>query len=280
MNFHYFLELYSTMGFFNFIETFFFLSLGITFVLILLLVYHFKQRVTTLEQKCDTMFDILNTVVKELNAVRNAQVVLQQFPFSQLRPGLSPYATFNNDPSKIPVSDDDETSEDSSDVGDHSSDDESDDNSAEEESEVDEGEESDDDDDKMPPLVETVSSVDSVKIINVEIGDTIELDEHILDHVSDMEIENSTEETLEPPQDLQPEDPIRVEKIDATETAEEPVATLENTEPNTSKEIPKDMYRRMPLQNLKALVISKGLSSDPSRLKKIDLVRMLEESEE
>ena len=266
------------MGFFNFIETFFFLSLGITFVLILLLVYHFKQRVTTLEQKCDTMFDILNTMVKELNSVRHAQVMLQQFPFSQLRPGLSPYATFNNDPSKIPVSDDDETSEDSSDIGDHNSDDESDDSSAEEESEVDEGDESDDD--KMTPLVETVSSVDSVKIINVEIGDTIELDEHILDHVSDIEIENFTEETLEPPQDLQQEDPIRVEKIDATETAEEPVATLENTEPNTSTEIPKDMYRRMPLQNLKALVISKGLSSDPSRLKKIDLVRMLEESDE
>lgn len=278
MKFHYFLELYFTMGFFNFIETFFFLSLGITFVLILLLVYHFKQRVTTLEQKCDTMFDILNTVVKELNAVRNAQVMLQQFPFSQLRPGLSPHAVFNGDPSKIAVSDDDETSEDSSDVGDHSSD-ESHDNGTDEESEVDEGEESDDDD-KMPPLVETVSSVDSVKIINVEIGDTIELDENILDPMSDMELENSTEETLEPPQDLQPEDPIRVEKIDATETLEEPVATLENTEPNTSMEIPKDMYRRMPLQNLKALVISKGLSSDPGRLKKIELVRMLEEAEE
>lgn len=259
------------MGFFNFIETFFFLSLGITFVLILLLVYHFKQRVTTLEQKCDTMFDILNTMVKELNAVRNAQVMLQQFPFSQLRPGLSPHL----DPSKIPVSDDDETSEDSSDIGDNSSDDESDDNSVSN----DEGE-GDESDDEMPPLVETASSADSVKIINVEIGDTIELDEHILDPVSDTELENSAEEKLEPPQELQSEDPIRVEKMNATETVEEPVATLENTEPNTSMEIPKDMYRRMPLQNLKALVISKGLSSDPGRLKKIDLVRMLEEAEE
>jgi len=266
------------MGFFNFIETFFFLSLGITFVLILLLVYHFKQRVTTLEQKCDTMFDILNTMVKELNAVRNAQVMLQQFPFSQLRPGLSPHL----DPSKIPVSDDDETSEDSSDIGDHSSDDESHDNSVEgsEDEDEDESDGDESDDDKMPPLVETASSADSVKIINVEIGDTIELDEHILDPISDTELENSAEETIDPPEDLQMEDPIRVEKMNATEPVEEPVATLEDTTPNTSKEIPKDMYRRMPLQNLKALVISKGLSSDPSRLKKIDLVRMLEEAEE
>jgi len=213
-------------------------------------------------------------MVKELNAVRNAQVMLQQFPFSQLRPGLSPHAVFNSDPSKIPVSDD-ETSEDSSDIGDHSSDDESEDNSV---SDVDEDES--DDDDEMPPLVETASSADSVKIINVEIGDTIELDEHILDPISDTELENSAEETIDPPEDLRMEDPIRVEKMNVTEPVEEAVATLEDTAPNTSKEIPRDMYRRMPLQNLKALVISKGLSSDPSRFKKIDLVRMLEEAEE
>jgi hypothetical protein len=64
------------MGFFNFIETFFFLSLGITFVLILLLVYHFKQRLTALENKSDTVFDILNNIVKELTETRQTQVKL------------------------------------------------------------------------------------------------------------------------------------------------------------------------------------------------------------
>jgi len=256
------------MGFFNFIETFFFLSLGITFVLILLLVYHFKQRVTTLEQKCDTMFDILNTVVKELNVVRNTQLMLQQFSFTPFQPGLSPHV----DLSKIPVSENDESSEDSSDLGEESSDDQEYDNSMEEESENEESVE-----EEMPPLVE---SEDSIKIINVDIGDGVELDECILDAVSDTEIENSVEEILEPPRDLPVENGIRVEKIQTPESNEEVVSTLENTETNASKEIPKDLYRRMPLQNLKALVISKGLSSDPSRLKKIDLVRMLEEAEE
>ena len=63
------------MGFFNFIETFFFISLGITFVLILLLVYHFKQRICTLEQKGNTMFEIVNGVVKELTNIK--RMVLQ-----------------------------------------------------------------------------------------------------------------------------------------------------------------------------------------------------------
>ena len=62
------------MGFFNFIETFFFLSLGITFVLILLLVYHFKQRLTTLENKCDTVFEIISNLVKEVSNIKQVQI--------------------------------------------------------------------------------------------------------------------------------------------------------------------------------------------------------------
>ena len=60
------------MGAFNFIESFFLLSLGITFVLIVLLVYHFKQRLSSMEQKCDTMFDIVQNLVKELKVVKSA----------------------------------------------------------------------------------------------------------------------------------------------------------------------------------------------------------------
>ena len=58
------------MSSFNFIESSFLLSLGITFVLIVLLVYHFKQRLGAMEQKCDTMFDIVQNLVKEMNTVK------------------------------------------------------------------------------------------------------------------------------------------------------------------------------------------------------------------
>ena len=53
------------MGIFNYIDTFFFISLGITFILILLLVFHFKQRVADLEEKNATMFEIINNIVKK-----------------------------------------------------------------------------------------------------------------------------------------------------------------------------------------------------------------------
>jgi len=56
---------------FNFMETFFFLSLGITFVLLLLLVYHFKQRITKTEEKVDTLFDIIQSLAKETSDLRS-----------------------------------------------------------------------------------------------------------------------------------------------------------------------------------------------------------------
>jgi len=51
---------------FKFIETFFFLSLAITFALIVTLVYHFKKRMENMETKCDTMFDIVQNLAKEV----------------------------------------------------------------------------------------------------------------------------------------------------------------------------------------------------------------------
>jgi hypothetical protein len=58
------------MGFFSFIETFFFISLAITFVLIMLLVYHFKQRLSVVETKTDTMFEIMNNLLKEMKVIK------------------------------------------------------------------------------------------------------------------------------------------------------------------------------------------------------------------
>ena len=57
----------------NVMDSVFYLGLVITFLLILLVVYHFKNRVTTMEQRCDTMFEIMNNIVQELNILRRQQ---------------------------------------------------------------------------------------------------------------------------------------------------------------------------------------------------------------
>jgi stringent starvation protein B len=61
------------MGFFNYIESLFLLSLGITFVLILFLMYHFRQRIIQVEHKSEAMFSLVNNIVTELGNIRRQQ---------------------------------------------------------------------------------------------------------------------------------------------------------------------------------------------------------------
>jgi len=76
------------MGVFNFMETSFIISLGITFVLILLLIYHFKQRLTLTESKQETMFEIINNLAQELNNIKGHVSMISRpstpYPFNNL----------------------------------------------------------------------------------------------------------------------------------------------------------------------------------------------------
>ena len=71
------------MSAFGMIESFFFLSLGIVFILIVLLVYHFKQRIATVEQKSDTMFDIVQNLAQELTSIKSRLVAPTQVGVAQ-----------------------------------------------------------------------------------------------------------------------------------------------------------------------------------------------------
>ena len=88
-------------------ETSFFFTLGISFLLILLLVYHFKQRLVLTEQKQDTMFEIINNLVQEVTQVKRTIAMMH-------RPS-TPYPT-NERRQELPVtplnSHDEEDSED------------------------------------------------------------------------------------------------------------------------------------------------------------------------
>jgi hypothetical protein len=126
------------MGVFNFMESFFFISLGITFLLIIMLVYHFKQRIMALEHKHDTMFEIVNNVVKQL---RNMQTTIQHLgdpqPFIISHPTYTPAqpvfesiqiagveSTDNDDETSESESDEDSDDETSASESDEDSDDE------------------------------------------------------------------------------------------------------------------------------------------------------------
>jgi hypothetical protein len=58
------------MSVFGFIENFFFISLVLVFILVVLLVYHFKNRITIAEKKSDSMYGLLTAIVKEIKTLR------------------------------------------------------------------------------------------------------------------------------------------------------------------------------------------------------------------
>jgi len=246
------------MGLFSFVETFFFVSLGITFILILLLIYHFRQRFVALEQKCDTMFDLINNIVTELNSERRAlngfgetapHIMFYPEANDRLTSGgqsgmVEEFLNMNDDESG---SDDDESGS-----GSGSDDDESgsDDDESGNDDESGSDDESGDD------------AENSVKVITLEPLE--ELHEMPID-----DIDTSDNDENETGVSLVASDPIVVEKLDNEH--------LENlSKPDVTERVSSDVYNKMSIQALKALVITKGLSSDPSKMKKGDLVKLLE----
>jgi len=262
------------MGVFNFMETFFFISLGITFILILLLVYHFKQRLGTIEQKGDTMFEIVNTMVREMSLIKSMVISqMRETPiYSPVNEPIiteTPNVEFTPLPNALDKLDEHSQDDDSED---EDSDDDDDEGSDSEDDKIVVSD--DDEDDKNSPLV---------KVINIPFSetanfltDTIEIVEnekdHDLDADQDLDQENTTDLVYH----------SIVNTVDITTPKSEPIIivnkiTNESEEINVLEETKETKeYNKMSLYNLKNLVVSRGLATDSSKMKKLQLIQLLE----
>jgi hypothetical protein len=310
------------MGFFNFIETFFFISLGITFVLILLLVYHFKNRICTLEQKGNTMFEIVNGVVKELTNIK--KMVIQQGigasmlstmgaanMFSKANPEqvlvngelkpVSPYQIPNHVKSnQYNIVDEESDSDSDSDSDSSYTDEDGEDYEDTEAMELESNntdtivnEPSDEFDQSETVVINdepnfSVAEETSIKIINYE-NESLEN----IEDVSEQSLEEMTEIDL-----VHEEDETEIENLDEEEDPLEEVndehmvikldEPSESTTQNESVSEPpvhslkekEDSYKRLTLNQLKATVIAKGITTDTSKLKKNELIKLLANFEE
>ena len=327
------------MALFDYIETFFFISLGITLVFIFLIVYHFKQRITSIEKKGDTMFEIVNNIMKELHGLRNAFLmqktaaaeppIYNHVPaftegYSKISDGV-----FNQGvkPNIVTEMNDCTSSSDSgeSDDSDDYSDDDDDDGSENREGEVhiypeiikvvsmeqpnvidtgirdafeeSEPESESDSDDEEELEIESQyleEQVDlepkfleqQVDLYTKVLEQQVELDTKVLEQQADLYtkvLEQQVElepKVLEQQVELEPkfleqqaEVPIVVTKLEETVAIEEDIQ-ITIPKPSTGH------YRKMQLPQLKTLVIEKGLATDTSKLKKIELIRLLENLEQ
>lgn len=220
-------------------ESFFLLSLGVTFVLLVLLVFHFRNRISSLEQKAETMFSLLNNVVTELNNMRGGvhppMVHMSEQPIQ----------------SKIEV----QLSEDDDD-SDAETDDDSD-------------AESDDDSDADAP-VKTVNMEIDATFDDIPVETTIDAEE---DAETPYVIEPSI---IDAPL---PEIELVVNKSDTnlTEHLDETVASASAEE--AIKENGALMVDEMTLQELRTYANEKGLVTDASRMKRHTLLKLIQSAE-
>ena len=246
------------------LESMFFILFGITFLFILLLIYHFKNKVSALEKNVDTMFEILNNVVGDLSKIKFAGVTLggMNMPIESDNANYSsevnelntsePIAHF----STIPTSSQEEESE--------ISDDDEEEDSEEEysENEVDEEEEEEDSEEEE----EDSEDEEEIKKISVILDEKVDEDAIQVEELEES-VTNDVEEISVP--ELKEVEDISVEKIEI------PLNDSMESEKMTNMQ----QYKKMHIQNLKKLVVSKGLATtdDVSKLKKADLLGILEE---
>lgn len=243
------------MGIFSFIETFFFLSLAVSFVLILLLVYHFKKHVSLLERKYDTVVCIINDIAKEMTMMKCG--CMPNFPndgngYDGLC-GIS--VSYQEDYGRNPpVSGDSASSYAIEEIeGDDSSDDDED---SDEDSDADDSDDSvvDDADDSDADNEDTAERTEIVhKIVVSDTDEPVEI----------LDISVNIEPELTP--DLQ-----GMQGMQGTE--EVSMSYSQEDEPV------EDSTKKMSLSSLKQLVLSKGLTADSSKMKKSELLQLLSAS--
>lgn len=248
---------------FNFMETFFFLSLGITFVLIFLIVYHFKQRISNVEQKSDKLFEIIKDLTKEhaktkqeINNLFSRQNMTMAMDNGTIQHGMqfcmppgAFFANFQVDESDMPNSDVNLGNVEELEDEDEETDSEADESDAYSYSNDDDGDDNDD-------ISSTLSKCDMNKGCSDFATDSEPMKIRVLE---DDGVINSSEMVIE-------SEPILTEQSTTEQVA--------SSDPTTSVA---EQYKKMSLNELKKVVLSKNLATESavSKMKKNELLKLL-----
>lgn len=326
----------------QFFDSFLYISLAVTFGLILLMVYHFKNRIHSLEEKNQNLSDTCQTIVRELQAIKalqqqpslqqqtQSQHTMPMFPgmFAQMRehlqtqtsppdsqrstPPVSPYPKIKVLDSVLQTGEDDLVTE--------TMDDDDDDETYEIHDDAIEVEEVDDvvpdassDDERSeassePRVVELGDGTEDLEVdleaedlTSEQLGDNdfitdeiknmiaeqiMETLEHELMGTMDIQMTttSSQESSQEPTHDLSKEIDLHMDTVSVEEDIqvfkvpeeEEDISVITETETKLSTtSSKKNPYSKMNVQMLRTTVISKGLCSDASKIKKQELLKML-----
>ena len=236
-------------GIFSFLNTFFVGSLLMSVVLVVMMLFQFRQRINHLQEKSETMLQIINSIVEKMNIKEielseqtsgghnTLQEISPMAPMQQIEPEMQPQ-TFQGFTEIENLKHQDSEGEDEDD---DESDDECDDESGEESEN--EGEEKSDDEDESEDEDEEDEESKSV--------DVVAIDE--ISQVTDIDVTENNEEE----QELTLED-----------------GNNEDEEQDEEQEDDNSLAK-MTVAQLKDAVRDRGLASNPSKLRKSELIELL-----
>ena len=248
----------------------FLMFLGILVLVVALLVVYFETKFREQNHKISSMLSLVSSLAEEVNGTKmiihqltmNHQPHNQQF-FQQQQPANLEKRIVQND-NLILVSDDEEED---------SEEDDSDSDAASEVS-IDESVDDDDDDDSDNSVIQLGEHNNDVKVLKLNIsankddssasGDDLSVDD--LDEMDDLEGLEDLDDSSTSSVSIKEEKNDNIKSMDLKSIN----ITLEETKP----EQPLD-YKKMAIPKLRSIVAEKGLSSDSSKLKKNELLKLL-----
>ena len=237
----------------QYVDSFFFLSLGITFILLFLMAFHFKTRISAIERKNNTLTDICTTMVSEIGTLKSR---INQMSISV---GGS-YPNIDTAIYRGPIEQENESSDEEYE--------DDDDYESEDEEELDVEIETNngatiivlDETTNVSIDLEEIEDADSRKII---------VDEQHAPLPIDLDITEEEDEVVV----VKQESNNQVEELEEIILDETKDSEIESTiVPSMST------YRKMTVQMLRTIVIRDGLCTDPSKLKKQELLKILSDA--
>lgn len=256
----------------------FLLSLGISLILIGFVGVFFYQKITEQNHKISSMVDLVSTMAEEMNYIRSrvqSGGAVNTLPSGSQTPTQIPL--FNSQPVKtdlINVSDDEDESEDE--------DEESDEEIGDDDEESDDSDSDEEEDENVrvinicDPLLHSLEDCEEIEEVPSEENNENDDMNDSSDEVDDLEQDDRSS--------VSSEEESKVEVVKLNEVVEEPqefepvleinstlLKSIHMTLP-TSENID---YKKLSLNKLRQIVSDKNLSSDLSKLKKPELLKLL-----
>ena len=276
------------------------ISLAICLLLVGSVFMYFNQKIAEQNHKITSMFDLVSTMAEETNSVKyhiqmvasrvGIPIAMQQ-PYPQQQSGISmtemngglgqSNKPFNN---LIAVSEgedeDEDEDEDEEDDEDDEDDEEDDDDEDDEDEEDDEDDEEDDDDeDDEDEADEDDHSDDDNQDIKINEEDGYDLD---IENLENLNFESVADLPSEVSESLTESDMKNLKTININisstdnENDEEELDSEDISDVNNIKNIEVLDYKKLSLNKLRSIVTEKGIVTDASKLKKHELLKLLE----